>query len=274
MSDLKVEKQRSVPDWAVGLPVWATEDFLEFYEHLRILLRLLDLSRQGIGVLQYMAEMAELVNPEAVDLPEKEEELKRAVEISAVAKTQVNDEFSLFHDHFTVALWSSLGALVRSFAAAWLANWPGAWKSEALRKLKVRLGDYESLDPDERCLWVIDLLDQETSGPLKQDVSRFENLLESFNLNGSVSEDCRKTLFELSQVRHVIVHRRGKADRKLIGACPWLNLKAGDKIKISPEMWRAYAREAFVYAQHLIRRVRVAARLSEHWNGDPKTGKP
>ena len=155
-----------------------------------------------------------------------------------------------------MALWGSLEVLVRSFTARWLENRPDAWQVEQIKKLRVRLGDYEALTPEDRCLWVIDLLNQEVSGPLRNGVSRFESLLRPFGLDGTLNEAARKMIYELSQVRHVIVHRRGEADRRLLEACPWLPLKPHDRLNITHEKWIQYNGAVAEYVLELLQRVR------------------
>lgn len=187
----------------------------------------------------------------------EKEILARAAYEGDLAQREIDNGFPLLHEQATVALWSSLEALVRSFSASWLANRPGAWQTEAIKKLRVNLGDYEALEPLDRCLWVVDLLDKEAKGPFQKGVGRFESLLHPFQLDGAVEVECRKTLLELSEVRHAIVHRSGHADRKLIEACPWLSLKPGERIKVSNEMWLRYDDAVTQYVVEIIRRVRV-----------------
>ena len=133
---------------------------------------------------------------------------------------------------------------------------------DALNRLKVRLGDYEALEPSDRSLWVIDLVDQEVSGPLRNGVSRFESLLQVFGLDGAVEDELRKTLFELSQIRHVILHRHGEADKKLLDSCPWLPFHLGEPVKITHEMYHRYHVACDIYRTALIQRVRAAYELA------------
>jgi hypothetical protein len=182
------------------------------------------------------------------------DKLERAVKL---AHREVDDGFPVLYGQAAIALWSSLEALIRSLVAQWLANTPGAWQVDAVTKLHVKLGDYESLDRDERCLWITDLIDQEVSGPLRNGVDRFESLLQPFGLSGSVDPEGRKTLFELSQIRHVLVHRNGTVDKRLVDACPWLGLKAGDHLVVTSSMWEAYSQTLARYVDELIQRVRV-----------------
>jgi len=163
---------------------------------------------------------------------------------------------------------------VRSFAASWLQNRPAAWQSEPIKRLRVRLGEYEALDHVDRCLWVADLLDQEAGGPLRAGANRFETLLQPFGLDGQIADDCRKTLFELSQVRNTIVHRRCRADRKLVDGCPWLDLVVGDRVKISHDMWERYGGAVGEYVLELIHRVRATFGLKRYEPGQRRVLKP
>src|SRR5215216_1861472 len=48
---------------------------------------------------------------------------------------------------------------------------------------------------------------------------------------GEVTTPVRRVLLELSEIRHVLVHRRGKADAKLVkDRCPWLPFKIGEEV--------------------------------------------
>jgi hypothetical protein len=196
-------------------------------------------------------------------------ELKRAEEDKLLAQREVDNDFPLLHEQATIALWSSLEALVRSFAAKWMEEVPAAWRTDAVKKLRVRVGDYESLEIADRCLWIVDLLDQDVGGPLRNGVTRFESLLEPFGLSGPVDQACQKALFELSQVRHALVHRSGIADRRLVDACPWLGLQPGDEMKVSHAMWRRYEQAIAQYVLELIQRIRVHHGLERYDHNPP-----
>ena len=240
-----------------ALPPWAIDSFSRFMEHQNEVGLILALSMRGITMLPGRHDAMKVVAKIPGTRVVEKENLERAARERDLAQREIDNDFPLLYEQATVALWGSLETLVRSFSASWLVNRPGAWQTEAVKKLRVRLGDYEALEPLDRCLWVVDLLDQEANGPLRAGVGRFESLLERFQLNGRVEEECRKTLFELSEVRHAIVHRGGHADRKLIEACPWLSLKPGERIKISHEMWLRYNDAVTQYVLEIIRRVRV-----------------
>lgn len=247
-----------------AIPPWTTELFSEFLDHQEELMRVLHLSIGGIGMLRGRHKAIEVLADLHGKTADEKDNLDRAARERDLAQREIDNGFPLLHEQATVSLWGSLESLVRSFVARWLVNRPDAWQVDAVKRLRVRIGDYQLLEPSDRCLWVADLLDQEIGGPLRAGTSRFEHLLQPFGFDGPVEESCKKSIFELSQVRNVIVHRRATADRRLIEACPWLELSVGAKVLVTHAMWHAYSEAVSMYVLELIQRVREAHRLSRY----------
>ena len=74
-------------------------------------------------------------------------------------------------------------------------------------------------------------------------------------MSGSVEEHVKRTLFEMNQVRNVLVHKRGIADRRLVEACPWLNLSLGDSVKVDHKMFQRYDEAVQKYVLTIMDRV-------------------
>ena len=127
-------------------------------------------------------------------------------------------------------------------------QWVLTLSVEAVRKIRVSIGEYEALDTNEPYLYLVDLLQREVSAPLKSGINRFETLLEPFGLSGEVAADLRKTLFELNQVRNIIVHRGSVADRKFVNSCPWLGLQIGQSVRVCPRDFARYFVAVLNYA--------------------------
>ena len=232
--------------------------FEEFIEDVAELATVLHLSMNGIAMLESRHAISKAVQP-FLEIEDEEQETERLAEAereSELARTEVENGFPVLHRQATVSLWSHLENLIRSFLAHWLTRRPSAWKADVVRKLRVRVGEYHSLKPFERSMWIVDLLDKELAGPLRSGVNRFEAILTPFGLSGPVDETCRRTIYELSQVRNAIVHRRARADRTLVNACPWLDLKVGSEIVVSHRAWRGYQEAVLQYVHELIFRVR------------------
>lgn len=240
-----------------ALPVWAKNIFQEFLDKNERLTHVLRLSIHGICMVRarhnLLSVLAEVKGTDDVS----EEEISDARKDMELAQREEDHDFPLLHEQATIALWSSLEALVRSFLACWLTHMPEAWQVEAVKKLKVSIGEYESLEHSERCLWIVDLVDQQVSGPLRSGVTRFETLLQPFGLSGPVDVECQRALFELCQIRNALVHRSGIADKRLLQACPWLKLEAGQALRVTHEMWKTYNASLATYTLELIQRVRV-----------------
>jgi hypothetical protein len=141
------------------------------------------------------------------------------------------------------------------FLARWLRHEKRAMEIDIVQKLRIRLGEYERLDEEFRCFFIVDRIEQEVSAPLSSGVARFETLLTPFGLGGRVDESLKRDLFELSQVRNALVHRYGVADSRLVEACPWLKLKAGESIHLGSEHLRRYFEAVMKYNTELILRV-------------------
>jgi len=82
----------------------------------------------------------------------------------------------------------------------------------------------------------------------------FEALLKVVGLAGKVEDKIRRDIYELQQLRHTIVHRASLADRKLVDACPWLELIPGGRIFISHEQYRRLMSAVNKYVPLVIQR--------------------
>lgn len=239
------------------VPKWATDIFHQYLNKNERLTHVLRLSIGGISMIRARHNALKVLAEVDGTLDESEDQLAEAKKDMELAQVEVDHDYPLLHEQATIALWSSLEALVRSFLASWLMHVPEAWHTEAVKKLKVAIGEYESMSHAERCLWIVDLVDQQVSGPLRSGVTRFETLLQPFGLAGAVPDECQRSLYELCQVRNALVHRNGIADKKLVEACPWLNLTVGEPLNVSHKMWRSYNATLGEYVLELIQRVRV-----------------
>jgi hypothetical protein len=246
-----------------GAPSWAMEPFKVLLNQTERLHHLLRLSTKGIAMIQGVPRMVEVLN-KIEDKPDEDakQKLAQAKEEAELATREVREGFPLLNAQAAIALWSSLEATVRLFVGRWLRHEKTAMQVDIVQKLRVRLGDYERLDEENRCFFIVDRIETEVSAPLTNGVGRFEALLSPFGLGGSMDEDVKRTLFELSQVRNVLVHRYGVADKRLAEACPWLGVKAGDPVKLDHTHIRRYFEAVTQYALELI------IRVGEHFGVD------
>jgi hypothetical protein len=57
----------------------------------------------------------------------------------------------------------------------------------------------------------------------------FEHVLNQFQLSGKVDPRIKQTIWEMLNIRNVIIHRGSVADRRLVEGCPWMELKIGQQ---------------------------------------------
>ncbi|MDP2448401.1 MAG: hypothetical protein Q8M93_17310 [Polaromonas sp.] len=239
------------------LPGWITDHFKESLNSLELLMQITDISARGIGVLRGMPKIVKvLADVEGKsDQPNSVKQLERAQKEAELASTEVEKDFPVLHGFAVVALWSWMEHFVKGFVALWLTHRRDALDVQAVQKLRVRLGEYLQLQKAEQAQFLVELLEQELASPLKRGASRFESLLQPFELSFQLPDGCGQTLFELQQVRNVIAHRNGQADRRLRSDCPWLKLKINQPVLVSRKMLHAYSEAASEFLLYFLYRV-------------------
>jgi hypothetical protein len=85
--------------------------------------------------------------------------------------------------------------------------------------------------------------------------TRFDALLGLVGLDGDVPAAVRRHLFELGQVRNVMLHRGGLVDREFAAACPWLGAEVGAPLKIGHHRFEEYAFGAMHYVAEIRQRM-------------------
>lgn len=240
-----------------GSPSWALVCFEQFVCEIERLSQVVELSARGISVIRGMPTIVEVLMKvkDQEELAESNGKLERAKAEAILAKREVEEDFPLLHGWAVISIWALLEALIKSFVAEWLKRKPTAWRIESIQRLKIRIGEYESIPNTERHLFVAELLERETGAGLKKGTSRFEALLKPFGLSGESPDIVKRTIFELGQVRNLIVHRGGRVDRTFREACPWIQVSLGHELKVSNKMMRKYFMAVHIYITLLICRV-------------------
>ena len=111
------------------------------------------------------------------------------------------------------------------------------------------------------------VLQRSIKSDLRPGIAGFEELLATVGFSGPVDRDIRDTLYELYQLRNVIMHQGGFADSRSVAACPRLGLEKGQKIKISSAEYRRYMDAVSEYVLIVINR--VAAFQRQRGDYDP-----
>ena len=242
---------------------WVQPILRRHSERVRRLIELAHLSNVGISLLVRRTELVEaLVDYDKVSAREpsyKEKEIDDVRAEAALAQREVKEGFPLLWGRTVVASWSMLESYIRGMLAGWLRNQPDALQTEGVQRLRVRIGEYESIPPEERAEFIIELLDRDLVAPLRLGVNRFEPLLKVFSLDGAVEDDVSRKIFQLHQVRNLIAHKDGVCDRRFIERCPELGLAIGDQFHVSRPMAYSLVTATIKYAHTVLLRFLSAA---------------
>jgi hypothetical protein len=235
-----------VPEY---LPDYASAPLRRFMTYFDESVRLLRLGMRGIGALRGMPTMLEILapwNPAFAALKDPEHEvsddesekakraLEKAKEHAGFAEKECSSGFPLLHAHTLVGLWGAIEASIEDMLVAILMNEPVVLESEAFSRLKISLGEFQRLEKEDQMRFILSETERQ-SGSGKHGVDTFEFVLDRFELSGPVEPEIKKLIWEMHHVRNILVRRGGLADRRLVLACPWMNLKQGDLISVKHE---------------------------------------
>jgi hypothetical protein len=216
---------------------WLSTHFKETANESKRLFHLVLLTTNGISVLVTLPRFGELIKLRAVS--EQDHDLANSLMdhggISDLAQLEISEGYPITYSQYVVDIWGLLEASVRNLASKWLEQKPEIMQTEAIKKLKIQLGEYEQCAGSARYQYIVKTLERDQSSSLKKGAERFESILSAVGLGGSIPKKLRDALFEMSQLRNCIVHNARKADDQLISQCPWLNLQKDQRISLKFE---------------------------------------
>lgn len=216
-------------------------------------------SVEAIDLRRKIAEMLEQ-EPDFKSESELNDAKEHAAKVSEFAGNQSKDGLPYLHSLCAVRLWALVEATIDELVVHSLLTPSEYYDQKVLAKLKGPLIEFRSASPDEQAEFLAETLKQLVDAPLKIGAGKFEALLDPVALGGTIKDIVRRNLFELSQIRNIIVHKSGKADRRLVEACPWLNLKKGDNVHVTHKMFECYRLAVYWYMIAL--RSRIEARYN------------
>lgn len=224
--------------------------------------RVLSLSIRGISQLSRSVELFEAVTnvelfKEEIDPVVAARQLENNRVEAEFAQQEVDKGFPVLHAHAVVAIWGILEATIEDIVLELIESDESCFENPLLASIKVPLAEYERLDKTDRIRLLVTEYSRNTKVDLKLGAARFETLLELVGLSGGIKDGLRRDLLEYQQVRNVIVHRAGRADRRLLECCPWLEYSVGDSILIIHKQYECYRDAAMNYLVELVVRLFV-----------------
>lgn len=238
-----------------------TSTIRRFIAHVTELNRVLAICMDGISHMSASVPLASAVfqlrkerRVRGFDSRVENKRLREFKNRATFGRSETRKGFPVIHAHATVALWGALEAFAEDFVVAHLESEPELLDTHTLSTVRIPLAEFESLQKDERIRLLVREYSRAVKSDLKTGVSKFEVLFDAIGLSGKVDQVLRKTLFECNCVRNVLVHRASVCDRRFSEACPWLGLKPGDRLRITPQRYRQYSEAVMAYATTLVRR--------------------
>ena len=185
--------------------------------------------------------------------------VEQAREIEASAQAEVDAGLPLLHGAAAVLIWGALEAAFRDFLVRWFVSHPSCLTAPEFRNVRVRVGEYEGLDGEDRMRFLVDVFERELSASLKPGAGRYTCMLKPLGIVPDISDKIRRDLNELAATRNVIVHRAGIADERFVDLCPWLGLKLGDTVAVDHSAFERFIGATSNYVIAIIESARSIA---------------
>jgi hypothetical protein len=200
-----------------------------------------------------------------------------------------------------IRLWTIIESFVDGLLHRLVSRADVRQSSSPIANLKGPVVEFAGLAPTEQTACLVSALRDNVRASQKLGVGQFECMLEIVGCTGGVPDEVRRCLLELQQVRHVLVHRSGRVDQKLLSTCPWITRSIGEDVRLTARHLHQYHRAASWYFLDLSNRslsvevelkspaadevVREAAstlatlledirRNASHWTADDNQGVP
>lgn len=176
---------------------------------------------------------------------------KEAGEVEDFARKQKEDGFPYLYSLALVRLWGILEAMVDDIVVDFMRRPDECKDKDLFYSLKGPLLEFATASPEQQADFLTERLKDVVKAGLQPGVGRFEAMLDPIGLGGGIDPNVRRVLFELCQVINAIVHKGGLADRRFVEACPWLNLKRNEKLKVDGIDFLLYILSAHYYVLEL-----------------------
>ncbi len=250
------------------IPDYAFNPLRRCLDSIFIANRLLHLSVNGLQIISNRPQMVQRLIDLTVQAgqevtAELNSDLENATADAAFTRSERDNDFPYLHAYTLVSQWGALEAGIEDMLVGILVNEPRLLEKDDFAKAKIPLSKYELLDKEERMRLLLSDVQRTQSSGIAQGVNTFENVLQVFDLSGSVEEGLRTGLWEMNHVRNVVVHRDSRADLRLIQACPSVNLKVGDRVFVTHERYSYYANALIDYIRLVI------CRLGKRYDAPP-----
>ena len=193
-----------------ALPV---RDFLLYVTSTRTLLEVVSESAN------FSLHVASLMRSSPVSSTERFEETSVGY-MSESLQREIDNEFPLLQANALVGLWGALEACIDDLCLLWIQCMDRQSLGQALGGARVKIGEYLSLEEDERWKWILLQLQRSDAASLRTGIGQFESTLKPLGVSPQVDDAVRNTLFRIKSMRNLYAHRAGRADAKFLQDWP------------------------------------------------------
>lgn len=232
----------------------------------------------GVGYAKTATRLAETIRRAKTSLGKQDEledeqsyqsKLEDDKKLETFANLQESQGFPYLYETAIIRLWTILETAADDLVLILLEKFPKVLERETIQNLKGPLVDFLQASKKERAAFLFERLKREIDAPFQPGAGRFEAVFKAIDFGGPIPDVARRQLLELSEVRHVIVHRNSEVDAKVIERCPWLGLKVGERIRPTHKKYMQYSMAVTCYLSELLRRC-VVTGFSKPGCPDPK----
>jgi hypothetical protein len=223
-----------------------------FTTEIKELNQLLDLSLRGMSIgskFRPFLEGAYEDSSDKTDVRVKELYTKIMAKLSSdeeMYEIQKSENFTKTIEMYIVYLWSKIDNIVEDVLVDYIILDESLLSFEKIADIKLPLS-FILLDDRGKRNYLVAEVKRKLNSPLKQGVGKFESLLEAFGLGGDIPKKLKDKIYELSNIRNVIVHSNSFADERLIANCPHLEYNLGDRLALNIKDFHAYSRAIIGY---------------------------
>jgi len=230
----------------------AFESFVEYSQQIE---KLLTLSIHAISGLEGSGKLVDVLNEGVLDGERPKYSPEHVAHIHAMeelAASQTALGHPMLIAHSVVALWSALEASIPAFCSDWIVANPSCLSSDGMARIKISAIFLAGTDRRSAAEAIVEEISRQLDASLRPGIGRFQGVLEKIGISFPIEDDVRRTLFELSKVRNLIVHRFGRADRKFVEECSGFALNVGDELRLTLDHYAQYRRAAGEYAAQIV----------------------
>jgi hypothetical protein len=215
------------------LPEWARQVEGRFRERNTELVYFVDLTWRGYSMVANYPDLITVIWKGEPPAEEDQADLKESRKLAAASKKQLTAGMPLLHGLAVAWVWTSLETFVEEMAVELLRNRPEVANRDGLRDLKLPLSAAVSGDPEQLARAIYEELELKRGLAFKSGLTRFEGMFSALGVGGAVAEGVGKLVWELGQVRNVILHRGGVVDEQFASACPWTGMVSGQQLVVT-----------------------------------------